>query len=134
MTTCAIRFLPRRTRRLAGSALRMPAVANDRWLLADALAIVAAILAALRRRAIASRMHALFNFLLGHRNPLSCVFSCRRAYAHAHPKSIPLKLHWSRRVDGSDEDYAADGSAASSSQFLRRTGWRSGDQPRERER
>src|SRR5216684_3996373 len=92
MTTCAIRFLPRRTRRLAGSALRMPAVANDRWLLADALAIVAAILAALRRRAIASRMHALFNFLLGRRNPLSCVFSCRRAYAHAHPKSIPLKL------------------------------------------
>jgi hypothetical protein len=48
----------------------MAAVANDRWLLADALAIVAAILAALRRRAIASRMRTLFNFLLSHRNPL----------------------------------------------------------------
>src|SRR5712692_3424045 len=71
----------------AGATLRMPAVARNRRLIADALAIVAAILAARRHRTIATRMRTFLNFLLCHRAPLRC-FPCGRAYAHPHPKSI----------------------------------------------
>jgi hypothetical protein len=34
-------------------------------------------------------MRTLFNFLLGHRNPLGFIFNCRTEYAEPHQKSIP---------------------------------------------
>jgi hypothetical protein len=58
--------LPRRTHSFASSTLRMPAIAGDRWLLADALAIVATILLSFFYRALATRMCALLGFRFSH--------------------------------------------------------------------
>src|SRR5882672_4402601 len=49
----------------------MAAATGDRWLLADTLAIVAAIFSLFCRRTIATRMRALSNFLLCHRTHLA---------------------------------------------------------------
>ena len=63
------RGLPRCPRRFPSSTLRMPALAGDRWLLADALAIVAAVFAALRYRALAPRMRTPLSSFFGHDKP-----------------------------------------------------------------
>src|SRR5258708_11908330 len=79
--------LSRCAHRLPSSTLHVPVFARNRRLIADALAIVAAILAARCRRAIASGMCALLFFLFGHKTP--CVLQCREAYAPPHAKSMP---------------------------------------------
>jgi hypothetical protein len=58
--------LSRRAHRFPSSALRMPALAGDRWLLADALAIVATILLSFFNRALAARMCARPGFVVSH--------------------------------------------------------------------
>jgi hypothetical protein len=62
--------LPRRTHRFASSTLRMPALAGDGQVVdGHHPAILAAILAIFRRRAIAPRMGAFVSFLFGHDPP-----------------------------------------------------------------
>src|SRR5436305_1094592 len=72
--------LSRCTRRFAGGALGMTALAGERWLLAEALAIVAAVFGVLCGRTRAARMCALVNLFLSHDTLLA-------------PRSISIVAH-----------------------------------------
>ena len=82
--------LSRRTRGLSRGAFRVVTVAGNRRPVGRTLAVRSAILAALCRRAVTTRMRTLFNFLLGHRIPLA-PFSVAKKHTPHHPqKPIPL--------------------------------------------
>jgi len=52
-----------------------------------------AILSVRRRRTVAPRMRTLFNFLLGHRNPVAPCFQLPKSIRPATPKINPTHPH-----------------------------------------
>src|SRR5712692_5055116 len=80
--------LPRRTHHFASGAFRVTAVASDGRPVSRTLAVRSAILAALCRCAVASRVRTFLNLLFNHKEPLA-LLSVRTSIRPPTPKINP---------------------------------------------